>query len=83
MHTGKYVSFPFDVSDAIRKTYIAISKMKRWNSFDNLFFLDEFYDNIVAMFEDNSGSSWVEETLAWWNEYFIFLFVRVFTTLLS
>lgn len=21
--------------------------MKRWNSFDNLFLLDEFYDNIV------------------------------------
>lgn len=49
--------------------------MKRWSSYDNSFHLDEFYDNIVSMFEDNADSQWVVDTLKWWNEYdFIWIF---------
>lgn len=51
-----------------QKAYVALSGMKRWNTQDNLFCLDDFYDNIVSMFEDNIKSPWVEETLAWWHE---------------
>jgi len=50
------------------KTYIALSNMKRWGSSNGLFYLDEFYDNIVSIFEDNADSPWVEETLEWWNK---------------
>ena len=56
----------FPISDS-QKVYVTLSGMKRWNTFDNLFSLDEFYDNIVSMFEDIE-SPWVEETLNWWNE---------------
>lgn len=57
--------------------YIALSNMKRWSLSDNLFFLDEFYDNIVSMFEDNVESAWVEETLEWWNRHVFAYFVEV------
>jgi hypothetical protein len=50
------------------KAYIALSNMKRWGSSDGLFYLDEFYDSVVSIFEDNAGSSWAEETLEWWNQ---------------
>ena len=62
----------FSISNP-QKAYVALSGMKRWNTFDNLFSLVEFYDNIVSMFEDNIESQWVEETLDWWHKYVFFL----------
>jgi hypothetical protein len=50
------------------KTYIALSNMKQWGVSANLFYLDEFYENIVSMFEDNADTPWVKETLCWWDE---------------
>ena len=71
MHASRQVKFLFinyfSISDP-PKAYVALSGMKQWNTHDNFFFLDEFYDNIVSMFEDNVNSSWVEETLNWWHE---------------
>jgi hypothetical protein len=52
----------------ISKTYIALSNMTRWKASDGLFHLDDFYDDIVSIFEDNADSSWANETLEWWNE---------------
>jgi hypothetical protein len=51
----------------ILETYIALSNMKRWKSSDGIFYLDDFYDAIVSIFEDNAESSWAKETLEWWN----------------
>ena len=45
------------------KTYIALSK--KWGSVAGNFYLDDFYDNIVSMFEDNADDAWAEETLEW------------------
>jgi hypothetical protein len=42
--------------------------MKRWKASDGLFHLEEFYDDIVSIFEENAGSSWALETLEWWNK---------------
>jgi hypothetical protein len=42
--------------------------MKRWKPFDGLFHLDEFYEEIVSIFEDNVGSLWATKTLEWWNK---------------
>jgi len=50
-----------------RKTYIALSNMKQWGPSAGLFHLDEFYENIVSMLEDNADTPWVQETLEWWN----------------
>jgi hypothetical protein len=66
------ISIFFCIIDS-RKTYIALSTMKRWGSSNDLFYLDEFYDGIVTMFEQNAESLWVEETLKWWNEYAFYL----------
>jgi hypothetical protein len=52
----------------ILQTYIALSNMKRWKPSDGLFHLDEFYEDIVSIFEDNAGSLWANETLEWWNK---------------
>ena len=57
----------FSISNP-QKAYVALSGMKQWNTSDNLFYLDEFYDNIVSMIEDNGESSWAEELLNWWHE---------------
>ena len=52
--------------------------MKRWGSSNDLFYLDEFYDGIVVMFEQNAESSWVEETIKWWNmQVFYFILMRI------
>jgi len=51
----------------ILETYIALSNIKRWKSSDGIFHLDDFYDDIVSIFEDNAESSWAKETLKWWN----------------
>jgi hypothetical protein len=32
------------------------------------FYLDDFYDNIVSMFEDNADDPWAKETLEWWDK---------------
>jgi hypothetical protein len=50
------------------KTYIALSDMKQWGPLAGLFYLDEFYDTVVSMFEDNADTPWAKETLGWWNE---------------
>jgi hypothetical protein len=42
--------------------------MSQWSSSDNLFNLQLFYDNIVAMFEEDPEDPWIIETLKWWNE---------------
>jgi hypothetical protein len=43
--------------------------MPQWDSSDNLFNLQLFYDTIVEMFKRNPKDSWVVDTLEWWNEY--------------
>ena len=42
--------------------------MKQWGPSADLFHLDEFYEDIVSMFEDNIDDPWVKGTLQWWNE---------------
>lgn len=49
--------------------------MSQWKSNDNLFSLQEFYDNIVAVFEQNPQDPWVIGTLAWWNGYVLFIYL--------
>jgi hypothetical protein len=51
----------------IFQTYIALSNMKRWKSADGLFHLDQFYEDIVSIFDDNPSTPWAAETLEWWN----------------
>lgn len=51
-----------------RKTYIALSDIKQWGWKVKLFYLNDFYDNIVSTFQDNAESPWVQETLEWWNK---------------
>lgn len=41
--------------------------MKQWGPSANLFYLDDFYESIVSMFEDNADTPWIKETLNWWN----------------
>jgi hypothetical protein len=43
--------------------------MSQWNSFDNLFNFQEFYDTVVGMFEKDPEHPWVVDSLGWWNEY--------------
>lgn len=50
------------------KTYISLSNMKQWGPLATLFYLDEFYENIMSMFEDNVDTPWAKETLEWWNK---------------
>lgn len=50
------------------QAYIALSLMSQWGSSDNLFNLEQFYDNIVVMFEKDPEHPWVIKTLDWWNE---------------
>jgi hypothetical protein len=42
--------------------------MKQWGPSARLFYLDEFYENVVSMLEDHADTSWVKETFEWWNE---------------
>ena len=53
--------------------------MSQWKSNDNLFSLQGFYDNIVALFERDPQDPWVIDTLQWWNGYvwFIYLIYRL------
>ena len=56
------IFYYFSISNP-QKAYVALSGMKQWNNSDDLFYLDEFYDNIMSLFEDNMESLWVVETL--------------------
>ena len=52
---------------------LALSTMDQWGRYDGDFDMDEFYHGIIELFDD-VDSDWTLETLAWWNQYFIFLF---------
>lgn len=43
--------------------------MSQWKSYDNLFSLQRFYDNIIALFELDPQDPWVIDTLEWWDGY--------------
>ena len=55
--------------------YFQLSSMSTWGVVDrnspdssNPFNLQEFYNNIIALFEgDDVDAVWVRETLAWWD----------------
>jgi hypothetical protein len=55
-------------SNLLIQAYIALSSMSQWGLSDNLFNLEQFYDNIVVMFEKDPEHPWVIKTLDWWNE---------------
>jgi hypothetical protein len=65
VHSFFFCLFSFRI---ISKTYIALSNMTHWKVSDGLFHLDDFYNGIVSIFEDNAGSAWALETLEWWNK---------------
>jgi len=60
--------FIFNARNDPQQVYFALSDMAAWGPLNKRFRLDEFYDDIVSMFEENAKSSWVKETLAWWKE---------------
>ena len=71
MHAHRQAKFLFIyycISTNPHKAYAALSGMKQWNTSNNLFHVDQFYNNIVRIFEANIRSSWVEETLNWWHK---------------
>ncbi|KAA1479988.1 hypothetical protein DENSPDRAFT_789791, partial [Dentipellis sp. KUC8613] len=45
-----------------------ISTMETWGREDGAFNMQQFYENIVALFEDDAESDWCVDTLKWWNE---------------
>jgi hypothetical protein len=49
--------------------------MSQWKSNDNLFSLHGFYNNIVALFEQDPQDPWVIDTLEWWNGYVLFIYL--------
>jgi hypothetical protein len=55
--TGSYV-----------QAHLALSDKASWDQQDVIFNYRNFYESIVAVFEDNPELPWVEETLKWWNE---------------
>ncbi|KAF8152288.1 hypothetical protein B0H34DRAFT_821131 [Crassisporium funariophilum] len=60
---------PRTIAYASVQTYIALASMPQWGRNDkSLFDLEDFYENIVDMFEGNADAPWVIETLEWWNE---------------
>ena len=62
------VSFYSIFANLNLKTYIALSSMSQWASYDNVFNLEEFYNSIVMTFETDPKDPWVVDTLEWWNE---------------
>ncbi|KAH9956330.1 hypothetical protein BGW80DRAFT_1181218, partial [Lactifluus volemus] len=47
--------------------YFVLSSANKWANYIDEFNLDHFYDNIVAMFEENSDEPFIRETLDWWD----------------
>jgi hypothetical protein len=47
------------------------SSVEYWTLLDGKFNLKTFYYNIVGLFDPETGmpQDWIDETLAWWNEY--------------
>jgi hypothetical protein len=71
MQVYRWVTFMFsslNVCYLNLKTYIALSSMSQWASYDKVFNLEEFYDSIVMTFETDPEDPWVIDTLKWWNE---------------
>jgi hypothetical protein len=44
-----------------------LSSAKKWVNYIDEFNLDHFYDNIVAMFEENLDEPFIREMLDWWD----------------
>lgn len=39
-----------------------------WRLEDGIFDKQNFFENIVCLFEDDPNSDWATETLDWWNK---------------
>lgn len=50
-----------------KQTYLSLSSAKKWNTFIDNFNLDDFYENMVEIFEQNANTLFIKETLEWWN----------------
>lgn len=42
--------------------------IEQWKRYDDNFYQDAFFKNIVKLFEAKPQHRWVKETLAWWNQ---------------
>ncbi|KAF8910911.1 hypothetical protein CPB84DRAFT_1958086 [Gymnopilus junonius] len=47
-------------------TYLALSSASKWKHFVDLFNLDDFYDSIIGLINENINSQWGKELLEWW-----------------
>jgi hypothetical protein len=47
-----------------------LSSCEEWGAEDGLFILQDFYQAVLELFDDEEDE-WVIETLAWWNEYVV------------
>lgn len=46
---------------------LTLSDKESWDKRDGSFNYQHFYESVVAVFENEPGLPWVEETLKWWN----------------
>jgi hypothetical protein len=58
----------------VRKFFVdllmhCLSSMSEWGLQDMAFNLQDFYYNILFLFEDEKEDDWASETLAYWNIY--------------
>ena len=47
---------------------LILTKKEVWTQLDGTFNYHNFYEAIVAVFEDDPELTWVKRTLKWWNK---------------
>jgi hypothetical protein len=45
-----------------------LSKVEAWTADDGVFSLEEFFKEVVGLFEEYPDSTWAVSTLAWFDE---------------
>ncbi|KAH9984331.1 hypothetical protein BJV77DRAFT_966229 [Russula vinacea] len=58
---------PSTIAYAVTQAHFALLSFEEWGAEDGQFMLQEFYQIIMELFEDEEDE-WVLETLAWWNQ---------------
>jgi len=60
--TGRHIAYA-----AVQGMFL-LMKMEAWVADDSIFSLQEFFNEIVGLFEEYPNSAWVTSTLAWFDE---------------
>ena len=45
-----------------------LTKAEAWTADDGVFSLEEFFNEVIGLFEEYPNSAWVTSTLAWFDE---------------